>query len=219
MTEIRVALVDDHPVVLAGIAALLQSAPDICVVGSAATGADALALIEEHAPDLAVIDISLPDMSGVSLAQTILAKHPEIRIITLTVHESRAYVQSLLLAGVKGYVLKRAAADDLIRAVRAVAAGGVYLDPSVAEQALPTGAADRASSRAGSEELSPREEAVLKFTAQGFSNKEIAGRLEISVKSVETYKARAALKFDLRSRADIVRYGVSRGWLDAINIE
>jgi DNA-binding NarL/FixJ family response regulator len=219
MTEIRVALVDDHPVVLAGIAALLQSAPDISVVGSAATGADALALIEEHAPDLAVIDISLPDMSGVSLAQTILAKHPEIRIITLTVHESRAYVQSLLLAGVKGYVLKRAAADDLIRAVRAVAAGGVYLDPSVAEQALPTGAADRASSRAGSEELSPREEAVLKFTAQGFSNKEIAGRLEISVKSVETYKARAALKFDLRSRADIVRYGVSRGWLDAINIE
>jgi DNA-binding NarL/FixJ family response regulator len=219
MTEIRVALVDDHPVVLAGIAALLQSAPDISVVGSAATGADALALIEEHAPDLAVIDISLPDMSGVSLAQTILAKHPEIRIITLTVHESRAYVQSLLLAGVKGYVLKRAAADDLIRAVRAVAAGGVYLDPSVAEQALPTGAADRASSRAGSEELSPREEAVLKFTAQGFSNKEIAGRLEISIKSVETYKARAALKFDLRSRADIVRYGVSRGWLDAINIE
>jgi DNA-binding NarL/FixJ family response regulator len=219
MTEIRVALVDDHPVVLAGIAALLQSAPDISVVGSAATGADALALIEEHAPDLAVIDISLPDMSGVSLAQTILAKHPEIRIITLTVHESRAYVQSLLLAGVKGYVLKRAAADDLIRAVRAVAAGGVYLDPSVAEQALPTAAADRASSRAGSEELSPREEAVLKFTAQGFSNKEIAGRLEISIKSVETYKARAALKFDLRSRADIVRYGVSRGWLDAINIE
>src|SRR4051794_21893252 len=133
MTQIRVALVDDHPVVLAGIAALLQSAPDICVVGSAANGADALALIEEHAPDLAVIDISLPDMSGVSLAQTILAKHPEIRIITLTVHESRAYVQSLLLAGVKGYVLKRAAADDLIRAVRAVAAGGVYLDPSVAE--------------------------------------------------------------------------------------
>jgi len=219
MTQIRVALVDDHPVVLAGIAALLQSAPDICVVGSAANGADALALIEEHAPDLAVIDISLPDMSGVSLAQTILAKHPEIRIITLTVHESRAYVQSLLLAGVKGYVLKRAAADDLIRAVRAVAAGGVYLDPSVAEQALPTGASDRAASRAGSEELSPREEAVLKFTAQGFSNKEIAGRLEISIKSVETYKARAALKFDLRSRADIVRYGVSRGWLDAINIE
>ena len=122
-------------------------------------------------------------------------------------------MQSLLLAGVKGYVLKRAAADDLIRAVRAVAAGGVYLDPSVAEQALPTSTADRASSRAGSEELSPREEAVLKFTAQGFSNKEIAGRLEISIKSVETYKARAALKFDLRSRADIVRYGVSRGWL------
>ena len=90
MTQIRVALVDDHPVVLAGIAALLQSAPDISVVGSAANGADALALIEEHAPDLAVIDISLPDMSGVSLAQTILAKHPEIRIITLTVHESRA---------------------------------------------------------------------------------------------------------------------------------
>lgn len=219
MNAIRVALVDDHPVVLAGISALLQSAPDVSVVGVATTGSEALAIIEEQEPDLAVIDISLPDMSGVALAQKIAETRPQVRVITLTVHESRAYVQSLLQSGVRGYVLKRAAADDLLRAVRAVASGGVYLDPSVAEQALPGAAMERAGQKAGGEDLSPREEAVLKLTAQGFSNKEIAARLEISIKSVETYKARAAAKFELRSRADIVRYGVSRGWLDSLGAD
>lgn len=219
MPVIRVALVDDHPVVLAGIAALLESTPDISVVGTATNASDAIHMVSKLSPDLAVVDVSLPDMSGVALVQKIQETRPEIRLITLTVHESRAYVQSLLNAGIRGYVLKRAAAEDLVRAVRAVAAGGIYLDPSVAEQALPGGPQDRGGKMLGPDDLSPREESVLKLTAQGFSNKEIAARLEISIKSVETYKARAAAKFNLRSRADIVRFGVSCGWLETCSLD
>ena len=217
MNEIRVALVDDHPVVLAGIAALVQSAPDFVLVGQATTGADALTMIADTLPDVAIIDLSLPGLSGLDLAQHITDRHPDVKLIALTVHESRAYVQPLLLAGARGYVLKRSAADDLILALRTVASGGVYLDPAVIEQALPSSRAFPACETDTHEPLSPREEAVLKLTAQGFSNKEIAARMELSVKSVETYKARAATKASLRSRAEIVRYGAAHGWLDSLD--
>lgn len=219
MSSIRVALVDDHPVVLAGVAALLESAPDVTLVGQASTAAEALVMIALVLPDVAIIDLSLPDSSGLSLAQRLADAHPSVKLIALTVHESRAYVQPLLLAGARGYVLKRSAGDDLIRALRAVANGGLYLDPAVAGQAFPD-APPEISGEVASEaqqDLSPREEAVLRLTARGFSNKEIAARIEISVKSVETYKARAAAKGSLRSRAEIVRYGVARGWLDSID--
>jgi DNA-binding NarL/FixJ family response regulator len=135
-----------------------------------------------------------------------------VRVIALTVHEDRAYVQPLLQAGVRGYLLKRSAAEDLIRAVRAVAEGGIYLDPSVADKALLDSAA--AASGPAPAELSAREADVLRMTAKGLSNKEIAARLDVSVKTVETYKARACEKLGLRSRAEIVRFGAIRGWLD-----
>ena len=216
---IRVVLVDDHPVVVTGIVSLLQKAADISVVATAATGTEALSVIQEHEIDLAVIDVSLPDMSGVALAQKMIALRPDMRLITMTVHEGRAYVQSALLAGVKGYVLKRSAAEDLIRAVRAVAAGGMYLDPSVTRQIIPSLRPGEASHTPEPEELSPREEEVLRLTAQGFSNKEIAAHLNVSTKSVETYKARASTKLQLHTRASIVRYGMARGWLDDLVVD
>jgi DNA-binding NarL/FixJ family response regulator len=140
-----------------------------------------------------------------------------VKILALTVHEDRAYVQPLLQAGVRGYLLKRSAAEDLVRAIRAVAAGGVYLDPAIADKAL-ADVARHGDANAGSEDghLSPRETEVLRLTAQGLSNKEIAARLEVSVKTVETYKSRAAEKLGLRTRADIVRYGVTHGWLEGL---
>jgi len=128
-------------------------------------------------------------------------------------------VQPFLQAGARGYLLKRSAAEDLLRAILAVASGGVYLDPAVAQSAL--SAAARASgagaARGQSEQLSPREDTVLRLTAQGFSNKEIASRIEVSVKTVETYKSRAAEKLGLRTRAQIVRYGTTRGWLNDVD--
>lgn len=216
MTEIRVALADDHPVVLAGVKALLQEAPEISLVGEATTGSSALQLICERLPDVAVIDISMPDVNGIDLALQLSKTCPQVKLLALTVHEDRAYVQPLLKAGARGYLLKRSAAEDLVRAIRAIAAGGVYLDPSVADRALSDVArGDRSGGMPGDgpEALSQRESEVLRLTAQGYSNKEIAARIEVSIKTVETYKTRAAEKLGLKTRADIVRYGASHGWL------
>jgi DNA-binding NarL/FixJ family response regulator len=216
MTRIRVALVDDHPVVLAGVKALLQSSSGFEVVGEAVSGAAALELVCEAVPDVAVIDISMPDINGLELAEQLAQRCPAVRLLALTVHEDQAYVHRLLQAGVRGYLLKRTAAEDLPHAIRAVASGGVYLDPSIAAKAL-NQAPEQTSWSADAGELSPRERDVLKLTAQGHANKEIAARLEISIKSVETYKARGAAKLNLRTRAEIVRYGASQGWIEGVD--
>lgn len=217
MTPIRIALVDDHPVVLAGIRALLLGVPDVELVGEANTGAAGLKAICECSPDIAVIDLSLPDFSGMELARRLSKRCPAVKIIALTVHEDRAYVHPVLDAGARGYLLKRSAGDELLRAIRAVNQGSLYLDPAIAEK-TPTKAPEPAlGSEDDGGELSPREEDVLKLVSQGFSNKQIGGQLEISVKSVETYKARAAEKKGLHSRADIVRYGIKQGWLTSPN--
>lgn len=219
MSQIRVAVADDHPVVLAGIKALLEAAAEITVVGEATTGSAALKIICEAHPDVAVIDISLPEIGGVELAKRLATDCPAVKLLALTVHEDRAYVQPLLQAGVRGYVLKRSAAEDLVRAIRAIAGGGIYLDPAIAGKALPDAMRAFGGGAVGrrSEELSAREEEVLKFTARGFSNKETAAQLEVSVKTVETYRARASEKLGLATRAEIVRYGAARGWLEDLD--
>jgi DNA-binding NarL/FixJ family response regulator len=217
MTPIRVALVDDHPVVLAGIRALLQGAPEVELVGEANTGAAGLKAIRECSPDIAVIDLSLPDISGMELARSVSKQCPAVKIIALTVHEDRAYVHPVLEAGARGYLLKRSAGDELLRAIRAVNEGAIYLDPAIAEKAPANASELMGTDENDGGELSRREENVLQLVAQGFSNKQIAGQLDVSVKSVETYKARASEKKGLHSRADIVRYGIRRGWLAAPN--
>ena len=213
MARTRICLVDDHPVVLAGIRALLQVAPEIDLVAEANTGVAGLKIICESSPDIAVIDLSLPDMRGMELVRKVRKHCPDVKIIVLTVHEDRAYVQPVLEAGAKAYILKRSAGDELFRAIRVVQQGDTFLDPAVGRKPAPHAhqVVDEIGTDGG--ELSPREEDVLRYLAQGYSNKQIAGRLDVSVKSVETYKARAAEKKGLRSRADIVRYGVKRGWL------
>ena len=207
----RIVLVDDHPVLLAGIKALLQSEPDLDVVGAAHSGADGIGLVQTMRPDIAVIDVSMPDMSGIDLARRISQERPEIKVVVLTLHEEAAYLDQMVDAGVRGYLLKRSAAEDLLRAIRAVLAGGVYIDPAMAAKAL------RAMKRADpASEPTEREASVLQRVAQGLSNKEIAQRLCLSVKTVETYKARAMQKLGLHSRAEIVRYAADRGWLNRL---
>ena len=162
----------------------------------------------------------MPGLNGLELTERVTGECPGTKVLVLTVHEDAAYVQPMLKAGAKGYLLKRSAAEDLLRAVHAVASGGVYLDPSVAGHALgdASPAARGADSDAPGEALSPRETETLRLIAQGFSNKEIARRIDVSVKSVETYKARAAEKLGLRTRAEIIRYAASHGWLDALTL-
>jgi DNA-binding NarL/FixJ family response regulator len=218
MDRIRVALADDHPVVLAGIRTLLNADPEIELVGEATSGSNALPMIHSTKPDVAVVDVSMPGLNGLELTERVAGECPGTRVLVLTVHEDAAYVQPLLRAGARGYLLKRSAADDLLRAVRAVASGGVYLDPSIAGHALadPSSAGGVPGPGQVEEALSPRETEVLRLIAQGFSNKEIARSIDLSVKSVETYKARAAEKLGLRTRAEIIRYAASHGWLDAL---
>ena len=214
MIRLRVALADDHPIVLAGIKALLQATPDIEVVGDAATGLTALDMIQAMQPDVAVIDISMPGLGGVELARRMAQDCPALRLLALTGHEDQPYLHQMLEAGARGYLLKRSAADELVRAIRAVAAGGLFLDPAIAGKAVASPA--EPSIATAQADLSPREEDVLRHTAQGMSNKEIAARLAISTKTVETYKARALEKLALRTRSDIVRYGAGRGWLEEL---
>ncbi len=212
-TALRVLVADDHPVVLAGIRALLNRNPGIEIIGEAHDGRTALQMAIELQPSILVLDFSMPDLNGVEVTKRLLAERPHSKVIVLTVHEDRSYLRKLIEVGAVGYVLKRSAADDLLRAIQAVAAGGVYLDPSIAGHAI-----DRTPNRLkeatnGRAELSEREVEVLRLTAVGHSNKAIANILRISVKSVETYKARAMDKLGFRSRVELVGYAVEKGWL------
>jgi DNA-binding NarL/FixJ family response regulator len=212
----RVVLADDHPVVLAGLRNLIADDLNIELVGEAATGVEALKLIREKKPDLAILDISMPDMSGISLARRLRGELPSVQVLLLTLHEDRAYLNQALDIGVRGYVLKRAAAESLTQAIRAVFAGGLYIDPAVADQVFDR--RKRAGVQVRTDRCPPtdRETEVLKLSAQGFTNKEIACRLDVGVKSVETYKARGAEKLGLTTRAEIVRYAADQGWLGSI---
>jgi DNA-binding NarL/FixJ family response regulator len=211
---IRILMVDDHPVVLAGLKALIGADPDFVIVGEARDGRTALRMALELTPDVVVLDISLPEMNGVELAAALRIERPEVRLLVLTVHEERAYLRQLVELGVRGYLLKRSAADELPRAIHAVATGGLYLDPAIAGKVVGRLARDAASPQGGqTAELSEREADVLRLVAGGHSNKAISARLGISVKTVETYRARAMEKLGFRSRVDVVRYAADQGWL------
>lgn len=214
MGNIRVLLADDHAVVREGLKALIEAAPGLEVVGEAADGPTAVDQTARLAPDVLVVDISMPGFGGAEVTARVRAARPGQKVLALTVHEDRGYLRLLLEAGAAGYVLKRAAADELVRAVRAVAAGGTYLDPSLAGAVV--GAFAKTPAPGGTvppADLSEREGEVLRLIARGYSNKEIAARLDLSVKTVETYKARSAEKLGLRSRVDIVRYATQQGWM------
>jgi DNA-binding NarL/FixJ family response regulator len=205
-------MVDDHPVVLAGLKALVSSDPTLEIVGEARDGRTALALAASLKPDIIVLDISLPELTGATIAGVLHTTQPECRVLVLTVHEDRAYVRQLMEAGAAGYLLKRSASEELVRAIHIVGDGGVYLDPSIAGKAV--GRPDPGGVTPAQDViLSDRETDVLRLVANGHSNKEIAGILAISIKTVETYKARATEKLGFRSRVDLVRYASARGWL------
>ncbi len=210
---VRILLIDDHPIVLAGVKALVMTDPNVEVVGEAFDGRSGLRLAAEFAPDIVVLDISLPDLNGVKVAERLRAECPNCKILALTVHEDRGYLRQLLEVGISGYLLKRSATTELSRAIAAVAAGGLYLDPAVAGMAVEVSAPRLPESTTGRAELSQREVEVLKLAASGHSNKSAAAILGIGVKSAETYKARAMEKLGFRTRVELVRFAVSEGWL------
>jgi len=209
----RILLVDDHPIVLAGIKVLVTTDTSVEVVGESLDGRTALRLTRELTPDIVVLDISLPDLNGIKVAQVLRSECPACKILALTVHEDRAYLRQLLEIGISGYLLKRSATTELARAIAAIAAGGLYLDPAVASLAVDTRLPRSLVEGGDAADLSQREIEVLKLAASGHSNKSAAAVLGIGVKSVETYKARAMEKLGLRTRVDLVRLAIAKNWL------
>ena len=213
-TRTRILVADDHHLVLAGLKMLLGDDPSIEVIGEAMDGQSALRMAIELRPDVIVLDLSMPGMNGVRVAQSLRTQVPQCHILILSVHEDRAYLRQLFETGVSGYVLKRSAPEELIAAIRAVAAGGTYLDPAIAGMVIGRGS-QRGTMRDDQRrtELSARETEVLQLAAAGYTNKELSLRLRIGVKTIETYKARAMEKIGLDNRAELVRYAIARGWL------
>lgn len=213
---IRVVAVDDHALVHDAISLLISGTDDIELIGSETTGTRGLRLVSELKPDVAVIDVSLSDINGLVLAQRIIADSPAVNVVILSMHEDRAYVRRALEVGAKAYVSKRSHGDHLLQAIRAVAEGGVYIDPAVARVLLLGGNGKSGSGFCGNvpgSNLTERETDVVRLIALGHTAKEIAGRLGVTAKSVETYKARACEKLNMKSRTQLVQYAAAQGWL------
>jgi len=211
---LRILLADDHVTVRHGLKLLIDSQADMKVISEVSDGNAAMQNALALKPDVIVMDISMPGMNGLAATRALKQKQPNVAIVTLTRHGDDAYVQELLRAGVAGYVLKQSAPAELLQAIRAAAAGGQYIDSALTARvtAKLLGRADKASKSAVA--LSEREAEVLRLIAAGYSNKEIAGRLSLSVKTVEAHKANAMRKLGLRGRIDIVKYAVLQGWLE-----
>jgi DNA-binding NarL/FixJ family response regulator len=211
---LRILLADDHVTMRHGLKLLIDSQVDMKVVSEASDGQAAIASAAVLKPDVVVMDISMPGTNGLAATRALRQQQPAIAIVTLTRHSDDAYVQELLRAGVSGYVLKQSAPNELLQAIRAAAKGGQYLDSTLTARvtAQVIGRADKVRKRGGT--LSDRESDVLRLIASGYSNKEIAGQLSLSVKTVEAHKANAVRKLGLTGRIDIVNYAILQGWLN-----
>lgn len=214
MRKLRIFIADDHVVLREGLTMLIDAQPDMEVVGQAADGRTLAQQIQSCQADIVIMDISMPGGGAQATAQ-LRQSSPGVQVIALTRHSESGYVRQLLQAGARGYVLKGAGAAELIDAIRAVAAGDTYFDSTLTSRAVHAFVrAQTESSGATESDLSEREAEVVRLTAYGYTNKEIATQLGISTKTADTYKARAMEKLGLHSRAELVRYALQRGWLD-----
>jgi DNA-binding NarL/FixJ family response regulator len=202
---IKVLVADDHAIVRAGLRALIAAEPSLELAGEAAGGYEAIDLVEKTHPDVLVLDISMPDLDGIAVVKKVKPRYPDLRILILTVHEDEALLREAIRAGASGYVLKRAAEAELVSAIRIVMRGDLYVDPAMLRSLLLEEKSIR-SELQPVEPLTPREIEVLKLIVQGYTNRQIADKLCISVRTVEGHRANLCGKLGLRSRVELVRY-------------
>ena len=217
--NVKIILVDDHEIVRAGLRMLLQAQTDIEIVGEAENGQEALDLCNKARPDVVIMDITMPGLSGLEVTRQIKQQCPNTAVLALTIHEGEQYFFEMLNAGASGYVPKRAAPTDLVAAIHAVSSGEVYLHPSVAKT-LVNDYLQRVQmgwERASYDGLTDREREVLKLIAEGLMNKEIAEKLNISVRTVERHRENIMSKLNLHTRAELVRYAADKGLIDLGN--
>jgi DNA-binding NarL/FixJ family response regulator len=211
--KIRVLVADDHAIVREGLGTMLGNQPDMVVVGLAANGRDAIRMVDEYQPDVAVMDISMPELNGIDAISQMLPRHPNIKVIVLSIHETKPYVNRALKAGARGYLLKETAGLEVVEAVRAVYSGERYLSQRISD--LLTDISFR--SLDGSKEVSPleqlssREREILQLVAEGKTSQEIGERLSISSKSVDTYRSRLMRKIGVKDVAGLVKFAIQHG--------
>jgi len=214
MSKLRIMLADDHETVREGLKMIVDAQDDMEVVGVAADGREAVAKAQQLLPDVLVMDISMPKLNGLKATEKLNEVCPQVKVLTLSRHADDGYLRELLAAGACAYVLKQSAPTELIHAIRAVAAGGKYIDPRLAGKVMGTYSGRSGAPRGevkGS--LSDRESEVLRLIALGYSNKEIAASLSLSVKTIEVHKANAMRKLNITSRINLVRYAIFQGWM------
>ncbi len=209
--SIRILIVDDHGVLRAGLRALLSAEPDLEVVDEAAGGYEALRLADELRPEVVLLDISIPDLSGIEVTRQLKKILPETRVLILTVHEDESLLQESIRAGAAGYIIKRAVESELIDAIRAVWRGDLYVHPAMTRALFKDISPASPSNDPPAESLTPREVEVLCLIAQGYSNRQIAETLSISIRTVESHRANLMGKLNLRSRVELVRYAKEHG--------
>lgn len=214
MSKLRIMLAEDHETVREGIKMLINAQPDMEVIGEAGDGLTAVSSAQALVPDVVLMDVSMPGATGFQATEKLNQTCPQVKVLALTRHTDKAYLHQLVRAGAYGYVLKQSPAAELLNAIRTVAAGKQYLDPAMTGAALAGYVGQGTQSKSpGQPWISKREEEVLRLIAWGYSNKEIAAQMEISVKTVEAHRANAMRKLDLHSRINIVRFALTQGWL------
>ena len=216
MPKLRILLADDHETVREGLKAIINSQPDMNVIADAGDGKTAVQLAIAMKPDIVLVDVSMPQLNGLQATEAIKTQCPAVKVLALTRYSDAGYIRELLAAGASGYVLKQSRSTELLQAIRAVAIGSTYLDPTAAAKLA---AEMSRNKRLRTQEkpqsvLSQREEEVLRLVAWGHSNKEIARDLDVSVKTVETHKTNAMQKLGFTSRTDVVKFALVQGWLN-----
>lgn len=208
MEVTKIIIVDDHALMRSGLKLMLSSQDDVEVVGEASNGLEALECIDKKQPDIVLLDLSMPDMSGMECLKKIRTRYPKVKVILLTMHEDPQYLRQGLAAGAMGYVLKKAADDVLFQAIRTVSSGAVFLPMSMSKQLINDLSNDTREISGQKKSLSEKEKQVLSLVAMGYANAEIAEKLIISTKTVETYKYRIMEKLNTRKRSDLVKYAM-----------
>ena len=211
---IDVVIADDHAVVRAGLRALITAEPSLKLVGEAAGGLEAIELVTKLKPDILILDMSMPDLDGIAVTREIKHSGSTTRILILTVHEDEALLREAIKAGASGYILKRAAETELISAINILMRGDLYIDPSLVRVLLDTTSTTDTSEKTHVEQLTTRETEVLKLIVQGFTNRQVAEELSLSVRTVEGHRANLSEKLGLKSRVELVRYAKAHGLIE-----
>jgi two-component system response regulator NreC len=210
----KVVIADDHAIVRTGLRALLQADAGLELVGEASGGLEAVELVGQYHPEVLVLDVSMPDMDGISVTRRVKASYPDTRILILTVHEDEALLREAIKAGASGYILKRAAETELVAAIQVILRGDLYVDPAMLRSLLDDQAEPKPVSPELVEPLTPREVEVLRLLVEGYTNKQVAEKLSISTRTVEGHRANLSEKLGLHSRVELVRYAREHGFID-----